>query len=99
MLYLLTYSDKNSNDMKDKLTQISDDLNHNVITEKEAKEQLLILCGVVSSKIKVLLTYKERIDLIMGVWKTDIKTAIIEVDDILELNQLGDRLVDMKIVG
>lgn len=35
--------------MKDKLTQISDDLNHDVITEKEAKEQLLILCGVVKS--------------------------------------------------
>jgi hypothetical protein len=36
--------------MKDKLTQISDDLNHDVITEKEAKEQLLILCGVVKCK-------------------------------------------------
>jgi hypothetical protein len=35
--------------MKDKLTQISDDLNHDVITEKEAKEQLLILCGVGNS--------------------------------------------------
>tara|TARA_R110002049_G_scaffold231127_2_gene403393 strand:+ start:2886 stop:3128 length:243 start_codon:yes stop_codon:yes gene_type:complete len=32
--------------MKDKLTQISDDLNHDIITEKEAKRQLLFLCGV-----------------------------------------------------
>ena len=32
--------------MKDKLTQISDDLNHNIITDKEAKAKLLILCGV-----------------------------------------------------
>jgi hypothetical protein len=85
--------------MKDKLTQISDDLNHEVITEKEAKEQLLTLCSVVSSKIKVLLTYKEKIDLIMGGWRTDIKTTIIEVDDLLELNKLGDRLVDIKIVS
>ena len=38
--------------MKDKLTQISDDLNHEVITEKEAREQLLILCGVVRSTRK-----------------------------------------------
>ena len=85
--------------MKDKLTEISDDLNHGIITDKEAKAKLLILCGVVSSKIKVLLTYKERIDLIMGGWRTDIKTTIVEVDDILELNKLGDRLVDMKIVS
>jgi hypothetical protein len=47
--YLQLNTDKNSNDMKDKLTQISDDLNHDVITEKEAKEQLLILCGVGNS--------------------------------------------------
>ena len=40
---------KTSSDMKDKLTQISDDLNHDIITEIEAKEQLLILCSVVKS--------------------------------------------------
>jgi len=44
--------------MKDKLTQISDDLNHNVITEKEAKKQLLILCGVGNSTIIDELFYK-----------------------------------------
>lgn len=32
--------------MKNKLTQISDDLNHGVITEKEAKYLLLNLLGV-----------------------------------------------------
>jgi len=37
---------KNSNDMKDKLTIISDDLNHDIITELEARKQLLILLGV-----------------------------------------------------
>jgi len=37
---------KNSNDMKDKLTIISDDLNHDIITELEALKQLLILLGV-----------------------------------------------------
>jgi hypothetical protein len=32
--------------MKDKLTIISDDLNHDIITELEARKQLLILLGV-----------------------------------------------------
>ena len=32
--------------MKNKLTEISDDLNHSIITDKEAKAKLLILCGV-----------------------------------------------------
>ena len=38
--------------MKDKLTQISDDLNDDIITEQEAREQLLVLCGVVRSTQK-----------------------------------------------
>ena len=37
---------KNSNDMKEQLTIISDDLNHGIITEKEARTKLLILFGV-----------------------------------------------------
>ena len=32
--------------MKDKLIIISDDLNHDIITELEARKQLLILLGV-----------------------------------------------------
>ena len=44
--------------MKDKLTQISDDFNHDVITKKEAKEQLLILCGVSGSAYKDALIKK-----------------------------------------
>ena len=35
--------------MKDKLTIISDDLNHGIITELEARKQLLILLGVIES--------------------------------------------------
>ena len=35
--------------MKDKLTIISDDLNHDIITELEARKQLLILLGVSGS--------------------------------------------------
>jgi hypothetical protein len=38
---------KNSNDMKGQLTIISDDLNHNIITEEEAKNKLLVLFGVI----------------------------------------------------
>jgi hypothetical protein len=37
---------KNSNDMKEQLTIISDDLNHGIITENEARTKLLILLGV-----------------------------------------------------
>ena len=40
---------KNSNDMKEQLTIISDDLNHGIITEKEARTKLLFLFGVVLS--------------------------------------------------
>jgi hypothetical protein len=40
---------KNSNDMKEQLTIISDDLNHGIITEKEARTKLLILFGVSGS--------------------------------------------------
>jgi len=36
--------------MKDKLTIISDDLNHDIITELEARKQLLILLGVSTCK-------------------------------------------------
>ena len=35
--------------MKEQLTIISDDLNHGIITEKEARTKLLILFGVVES--------------------------------------------------
>lgn len=35
--------------MKDKFTIISDDLNHGIITELEARKQLLILLGVSGS--------------------------------------------------
>jgi hypothetical protein len=40
---------KNSNDMKEQLTIISDDLNHGIITEKEARTKLLFLFGVIES--------------------------------------------------
>ena len=40
---------KNSNDMKEQLTIISDDLNHGIITENEARTKLLILFGVSGS--------------------------------------------------
>lgn len=39
--------------MKDKLTIISDDLNHNIITEIEARKQLLVLLGVSVSSPKI----------------------------------------------
>jgi hypothetical protein len=35
--------------MKEKLTIISDDLNYDIITELEARKQLLILLGVIES--------------------------------------------------
>ena len=35
--------------MKDQLTIISDDLNHGLITEKEARKKLLILFGVIEN--------------------------------------------------
>ena len=38
--------------MKDKLKQISDNLKHDVITEKVAEEQLFILFGVVNPLCK-----------------------------------------------
>jgi len=38
--------------MKDKLTIISDDLNHDIISELEARKQLFILLGVVCSATK-----------------------------------------------
>ncbi len=44
---------KNSNDMKEQLTIISDDLNHGIITELEARKQLLILLGVSNNGVAV----------------------------------------------
>ena len=38
--------------MKEQFTIISDDLNHGIITEKEARTKLLILFGVSSSALK-----------------------------------------------
>jgi len=62
--------------MKDKLTIISDDLNHNIITELEARKQLLILLGIgdvieqkeqlkhdnltIGSKVEIDLTFTEK---------------------------------------
>lgn len=40
---------QNSKYMRDKLSEISDDLNYEIITDKEAKAKLLILCSVVKS--------------------------------------------------
>jgi len=40
--------------MKDKLTIISDDLNHDIISELEARKQLFILLGVVCSATKCM---------------------------------------------
>ena len=45
---------KNSNDMKEQLTIISDDLNYDIITEEEARTKLLILLGVSGSLLKSL---------------------------------------------
>jgi hypothetical protein len=40
--------------MKEQLTIISDDLNHGIITEEEARTKLLILFGVSGSLLKSL---------------------------------------------
>lgn len=64
--------------------------------KQEQNEQLLIH-GVVSSKITVLLTYNET-DVVFGCFITTKKTKIIELDDLKDLNKLGNDLVDVKIL-
>jgi len=59
--------------MKDKLTIISDDLNHDIITELEARKQLLILLGV--SGVEEL---NQKIDNNISRIKADIKKKINE---------------------
>ena len=54
---------KNSNDMKDKLTIISDNLNHDIITELEARKQLLILLGVSTCTDLEWSLYKQVVNL------------------------------------
>lgn len=70
------------------------DLENNTVKELEA---LFSLHGVVSSKITVLITYNEN-DVVFGCFRTTKKTKIIEVDDLKDLNKLGDDLVDVKIL-
>ena len=59
-------------------------------------EQLTIP-GVVSSKITVLITYNEE-SIVFNCLVKNKKTKIIEVDDLKELNKLGDRLIDVKVL-
>ena len=59
--------------MKDKLTIISDDLNHDIITELEARKQLLILLGV--SGVEEL---NQKIDNNISRIKAEIKKKINE---------------------
>lgn len=49
--------------MKEQLTIISDDLNHNIITELEARKQLLILLGVSTCTDLEWSLYKQVINL------------------------------------
>lgn len=64
---------------------------------KDASKDILSLFGVVSSKITVLLTYNET-DVVFGCFRTTKKTRIIEVDDLKDLNKLGNDLLDVKIL-
>jgi transcriptional regulator with XRE-family HTH domain len=59
----LHVKNKNSKDMKDKLTIISDDLNHDIITELEARKQLLILLGVSTCTDLEWSLYKQVVNL------------------------------------
>jgi len=59
----ITNNNKDSNDMKEQLTIISDDLNHNIITELEARKQLLILLGVSTCTDLEWSLYKQVINL------------------------------------
>jgi len=61
---------KNSNDMKEQLTIISDDLNHGIITEKEARTKLLILFGVSGSASQL---EEDTFNLINGYCKNGLK--------------------------
>ena len=48
-------------DFKEKLTIISDNLNHSIITEQEARKQICVLLGVINAKRTVCHTCKEDI--------------------------------------
>tara|TARA_R110000751_G_scaffold93304_2_gene182330 strand:+ start:5859 stop:6086 length:228 start_codon:yes stop_codon:yes gene_type:complete len=48
-MVVLTYSDKNSNDMKDKIIKLLSDWKVNKHKQELMAEELLILCGVVKS--------------------------------------------------
>ena len=63
----------------------------------EGEVLALRLYGVVSSKITALITYDEEIVVFNRIVKNK-KTKIIEVDDLKELNKLGDRLIDVKVL-
>ena len=61
--------------MKDKLTIISDDLNHDIITELEARKQLLILLGVTTRTFRFS-GINKNVKFVVNVRANDRETAI-----------------------
>lgn len=86
-----------------KYWQDGDNLEKEVIHADDKKDlvndlfTLFTMQGIVNNKITVLLTYNET-EVVFGFLKTTKKTKIIEVDDLKDLNKLGDNLVDAKIL-
>jgi len=63
----------------------------------ELHEKQLRICGVVSSKITVLVTYVKYVSIRHTEMKTT-KTEVVEVKKLTELNELYENLKDVKIL-
>lgn len=62
------------------------------------RDKQLLIHNVVSSKITVLITYEE-IDVALGCFSKSKQTRVVEIDNLQELNKLGDKLIDVKIIS